>query len=601
MAAELQMISKSGFRSAFCRTPLVFALITVLGVSGLFLRNTVLDTPIYASDEYAYLIAGKFFDHRPALSQDDPGLQVIPNVLYFRIIHGAFQLTQNGWETLRALNIFLYALIGLAFTAVANRLTSRAVAAGFLLLYFLLPWSGYTASVQPEIVAYFAICLVAFTAIAAVRWSSLLLCIGAGLLAAGSYYIKPSIVGIAISTALFLLLYFGDNQSQRRRWLLRGLACSAFLVSLYGGLLIWRCVAGETWAWIPDFMSGHYGYELRQSTGGGWATAVSCLAYCAGHVTVLLMMFPFGITAIVRTIRAGSIDSTGEGENSWLSLTLARWIVLALFASLVVVSYYSSKTAGISDFGARLHGRYLGFALPFLLLFSMLFVHGMFARDDRLQVNHRWIRLSSLLLFSGLLLWELFTEGYFRVYPWDYPELTALFSSQNKYWHEPALWSTRFIVLCLAFVTASVFLTGKKFTKYFALGYIAIWLIIANRNNTAFQVVTSRNFGELTVEARNLTMLAQLDHRRGMVIGADRWGPLSYVLFGIASDVVVRPRPYGSTITAQDVCPGCEWILCEGEYVPQFKFQAVLTTAKLKLFLLNRGAGYPIGQDKTEQ
>ena len=37
-------------------------------------------------------------------------------------------------------------------------------------------------------------------------------------------------------------------------------------------------------------------------------------------------------------------------------------------------------------------------------------------------------------------------------------------------------------------------------------------------------------------------------------------GALSYVLFGVASDVVVRTRPYGSTITAQDVGAGCEWI-----------------------------------------
>ena len=403
MAAELQMTTESGFRGPFAKTSLVFALIALLGFSGLFLRNTILDTPIYASDEYAYLIAGKFYDHRPALSQDDPGLQVVPNVLYFRIVNAAFRATHNGWETLRVLNVFLYALVGLGFTAVAYRLTGRAIAAGFLLLYFLLPWSGYTASVQPEIVAYFAICLVAFTAIAAIRWSSLLLCALAGFLAAGSYYIKPSIVGIAVGTAFFLLLYFGDKQSQKRRWLFRGLACGAFLISLYLGLLIWRCVAGESWTWLPDFMSGHYGYELRQSTGSGWTTAVSCLgSTCTGHVTVLLLMFPFGITAIVRALRTGPVQSDGEGNHSWLSVTLARWIVWALLASLTVVSYYSVKTAGINDFGARLHGRYLGFALPFLLLFSVLFVHSTFGRADRSQVNQRWLRLSALCLFSGL-------------------------------------------------------------------------------------------------------------------------------------------------------------------------------------------------------
>ena len=62
----------------------------------------------------------------------------------------------------------------------------------------------------------------------------------------------------------------------------------------------------------------------------------------------------------------------------------------------------------------------------------------------------------------------------------------------------------------------------------------------------------------------------------------------------------VRTRPYGSTITAQDVGAGCEWILWEGEYVPQFRYEAMLKTGKLKLFLLNRGPGYPILRDANE-
>jgi hypothetical protein len=601
MAAELQMTTETGFRRGSAKASLVLALITLLGVSGLFLRNTILDTPIYASDEYAYLIAGKFYDHRPALFQDDPGLQMVPNVLYFRLINVAFRATRDGWETLRVMNVVLYALVGLAFTTVAYRLTNRATACGFLLLYFLLPWSGYTASIQPEIAAYFMVGLVAIAAIAAIRLSSLLLCMAAGILAAGSYYIKPSIVGIALGTSFFLLLHFGDNQSRKRRWLFRSLACTAFIGSLYLSLLIWKCVAGENWAWVPDFMSGLYGYELRQSTGSGWTTAAACLAYCAGHATVLLMMFPLGIAAIVYTIRAARAVPDTASDISWMSVTLARWFVWVLLVSLVVVSYYSAKTAGIADFGARLHGRYLGFAFPYLLLFSLFFLHGLFPEHTQSQSKHRWIRISSLFLFGGLLLWTLFTERYFRIYPWDYPELIALFSSQNSYWHESALWSTRIIVLCTAVVTAVALLTGKKFAQYFAMGYLALWLVLANRNNTAFQLVTSRNLGALTLEARNLTVLAQLDQRRGMVIGADRWGPLSYVLFGVASNVVVRTRPYGSTITPQDITPGCEWILCEGEYVPQFKYQAILTTAKLKLFLLNRGPGYPTGHDTDEQ
>jgi len=600
MAAELQMTTESGLFRGSAKATLVLALITLLGVSGLLWRNTILDTPIYASDEYAYLMAGKFYNHRPVVFQDDFGLQVLPNVIYFRIINAAFRATHNGWETLRVMNVILYALVGLGFTTVAYRTTNRAIAAVFLLLYFLLPWSGYTASMQPETTAYFSIILVAIAAIAALRFSSLLLCAAAGFLGAGSYYIKPNIIGVALGTALFLLLYFGEDLTLKRRWLFRCFACSGFIASFYLGLLIWSWLAGESWRWLPSFMSGLYGYELRQSTGGGWNTGAICLAYCAGHITILLMMFPLGTAAVVYALRTGKTVSEAGDDLPWVPVTLARWFVWVLCFSIVAVSYYSSKTAGIADYGARLHGRYFGFALPFLLLFSLFFVHNMFARHETLQSQRRWIRLSSTLLFAGLVLWGLFTQDYFRVYPWDYPELMALFSSQNNYWHEPTLWSTRALVVCAAIVTASALLTGKAFAKHVALSYLATWLILANRNNTAFQLATSRNFGQLTVEARNLTMLAQLDRRRGMVIGAERWREMSYVLFGVASDVVVRTRPYRSIITPQDVPPDCEWILWEGEYVPQFNYQAMLATPKLKLFLLNRGPGFPVVHEADE-
>ena len=272
------MATESGLLRGSAKATLVLALIALLGVSGLFWRNAILDTPIYASDEYAYLMAGKFYNHRPAIFQTIPAFRGYLTFSTFESLM-PYSCNRNGWESLRVINVILYGLVGLGFTAVAYRMTNRVTAGGFLLLYFLLPWSGYTASIQPEITVYFAVTLVAIAAIAAVRLSSLLLCMAAGVLAAGSYYIKPSIVGIAIGTAFFLLLYLDGNQLRKRRWLFRWLACSGFLVSLYLGLLIWRCLAGERWTWIPDLMSGLYGDELRRPTGGAWATVATCAAY----------------------------------------------------------------------------------------------------------------------------------------------------------------------------------------------------------------------------------------------------------------------------------------------------------------------------------
>ena len=54
-----KMSTATSTRAASFWTGIMLALVTLCGVSGLSLRNSILDTPIYASDEYAYLATGK--------------------------------------------------------------------------------------------------------------------------------------------------------------------------------------------------------------------------------------------------------------------------------------------------------------------------------------------------------------------------------------------------------------------------------------------------------------------------------------------------------------------------------------------------------------
>ena len=61
---------------------------------------------------------------------------------------------------LRPLNVLFHALVGLILAAIIYYTTVPIGTRYFLVLYFLLPWSGYTTSIQPETIAYFGVVMI---------------------------------------------------------------------------------------------------------------------------------------------------------------------------------------------------------------------------------------------------------------------------------------------------------------------------------------------------------------------------------------------------------------------------------------------------------
>lgn len=351
-------------------------------------------------------------------------------------------------------------------------------------------------------------------------------------------YVKPNVVPVVIGTALFFLAHFREGQSRQQRLLYSCSAVAAFIASLYFGVLLWRWLAGEPFTWSPDLVSNFYAGELGQSSGGVWHTLARLCAYSAGNAVVLLLLFPFGIAGMAELLWKNENAAKPRIAVSSTTVTLCKWFCWVLGPSILAISFYSVKTE-ISQHSSHLHGRYLGFAFPILLLFSLLFFHTGSARADRSAKTKRlWFRIAGCLLLSGLVGWYFFASGQFRIYPWDYPELTAFFSNHNSYWREPALWSMRLPVTLAALVTGAALLMGRTSARYVGIAYLALCLAIGNANNTAFQVVTRNSFGRLALRAQHLIALAQLDRHPGVVVGANRYGgSLPYVLFGIASNV----------------------------------------------------------------
>src|ERR1044072_1677498 len=357
------------------RRLLLIRVLAELGTSGFLLRNSLFDTPIYASDEYAYLAAGKFYENRDAVSADDPGIQRISNLLYFRMVQAAFAITKDGVALLKFLNVVLYALVGPAFTSATPSMGGSGAACLFLVLYFLLPWSGDLVSIQPETVAYCGIMCVGAAATAAVHFRSRLLCSAAGLLTAAICYIKPNAVGVAVGTALVLLWLLRPQTLNGRRAFVQAGALFPYLAGLYAGAVLCPWLLGQPWSWWPSFASGYYATELGGQSSGSFRFPAFCLAYVAGHLLVLSLLFPVGVCGLVLALKKNRTPATPSEGDPYVINTLARWLTCAGVVSIVFVAYYSAKIDQSAGFEtARLHARYIGCIFPFLLFFTLQLV-----------------------------------------------------------------------------------------------------------------------------------------------------------------------------------------------------------------------------------
>lgn len=568
-------------RITWCTSYALPAILVLLGATGLLWRNGLIATPIYASDEYAYLAHGKFFSERAAVLDDDAWLQRIPNVLYFRVIQAAYASTSDGYQTIKALNVVLYSIVGLGFGAMASALRPR-LGCWFLGLYFLLPWSGYTTSLQPEVLAYFLSCCVAFTAVAAVLRHSLFVSAGAGLLCAASLYVKPNTAGVALGTGLFLLACFGGCYPVSERLKRSALAFVCFAGALYGGLLVWYWISGSGWSWLPQLAGSHYADELNRQSGGAIRTVSGCLIYGAGYILAFLVLFPGGLMGVVRAASTPG-DAAGPKIKTRDAVLrgLACWFVPVFIASTAMVSYYSVKIGG-----ERLHGRYLGFVLPFLLLFTLACIH---RRNDTNSGRQRSsLRTTGALLAAAALLWWAVGANYFNIYPWDSPELLSLFSAAVG---EEVLWSTQLIVLVAAVATAGLLVWYSRLGRWVLITYTVLWMVLGNRNNLAWYHYVKARGGASAAEAAALARTAELEKTRGLVIGSERYGAMSYALFGLAARVAVMVRPPNTQILPHDLPEGCRWVLLQGEYDARIEHRGAIRTRSYRLLLLEPPSG----------
>lgn len=545
----------------------------------LLLRCVTIGGPILASDEYAYNILSHFLGQEE-LFAFDPRLQHIANPLYLAIQHLWTVLDGgNGLLVTRVVHVFEWLassiILYATFVPLLGVRTARLGAAGML----LLPTSFYTLTVMPETDLVLMATLVGYIAI---RWqpiAPLRAAAAAGAISGLALLLKPH--AIAWVPAMVALLVCSGFLYRREKGIAPIVAAALlFLVGWYGGFLFgWRLSFGS-WEWNPSAALGlkFYGaYMHKAGESGFWAgNILQILRYVIAHLLVMAMLF---LPALAAILAIGRQTLVGRNLQAQGLFAAAAFVLFMLVSHLLMVAYFSTSAGDKNAFEAlRLHGRYMGSILVFLPFLYFAFVQSADARTAR-----RTAAAGALVCIA----FYFFIFRIFKLYPWDYPELFAFFSFPNHYgwgfdgpsdlgYIAMGLCALGFVVVLIRPSLFRIFMTAQL-AFLLALGSVQMqhWLI-SNMNSNAPNIDMATALGKA---------LSPAQPGDGLLIGEERYGSMSYILFHLGSAPRVLTREAGATISADDV-KQASWVVTAANYNIEFPHRNLVRFGALTLYPL---------------
>jgi hypothetical protein len=555
-------------------------LLFVAAATGIALlaRAQMTGAPIMASDEYPFNVLGRF----PGIDLFalDPALQRVDNRLTFALLRTWSRLEGgSGVAITRLVHVMEWLLVAgilyLAFRGVVSE-AARGVGA---LATLLLPSAFYALTVMPETDLVFMVALLGWSLVVLVPSRPLAGSSLAGVISGVALLLKPHAMAwipavlLTLATAAFLER---SDHRRRRRFLL---ATGLYLVGWYAGfLLTWRLTSGA-WSLNPADALGlkFYGSIAAKAAGSGFTAtnALSVAGYLLGHLVVIGLLFgPALASATAAVLRARTNGQCGpEGVAGAFVLSML------VFHLGMIAQFSASVGSNESGEAMRLHGRYLGVVLIFLPFYYFQFLEAASPRAAR------WAALGGLLL---VVLLVVVVIPNFKIFPWDYPELFAFYRSPNHYaWNysgTPIWMGSALLGCCLAgFVT--VLAKPRWIRPVFA---IQLFMVLAGGHVQVQRWLDSHlkatgdtsRIGEAI--GRTLSPAAPGD---GLVIGNERYGQMSYLLFGLGNAPRVMVKEAGSAILDDDV-KGAKWVLTIRPYDVRFTYRTSIRFGEFVLYPL---------------
>lgn len=535
-------------------------------------------SPLLGSDEYAFLTIGKFLDS-PSIFTLDSNLQQVSNRLYFYLL-SFFDFKPGVIFQVRVVQIVeWFAAVVILFAAFRNFIgvNYRLIAAAFTLI---LPSSFYVLTVIPEtslVLLSSALGLVICRTLPKYAISAISL---SGLICGVGILIKPH--AIAWIPAVVVVIIFNQLiESRKQHWAVSsfGLILVFFFFWYAGAVLAWR-LTSSGWIFNPAEMLGlkFYGSSLRTSeTSNFFTTAREVIKYFLQHLIVLSLIFCTSLIGIF-VIFKDALQRKGQAQNH--ELIPAIFVVAMLFGSLVMTSYFTASVGLQQEHESnRLHGRYIAHILVFLPFFHFYYVSKATASNYR---GYAYVSLLTVLV----ALFYVFPSV--KIFPWDYPELFALYEKENWYkWVGISKSSYGNLVLPLIACVSALQLLRLKYKAHLITLQLLAILICANLQLDDWASTHVANNQKSVQTGGKLSALIGANlPGEGLVVGPDRYGKLSYFLFGFngAPRVLIKGR--GEIIT-QDEIASSKWVILTDQYEKQFQFQSVIGIEGVQFFPLN--------------
>jgi hypothetical protein len=566
----------------------LISLILALAFFLYVLIGIIIGSPIFGSDEYAYFIQGKYFGQQAKLILLDPYLQQIASPLFLFILHWITKLVPvDITVALRILHSAEYCLTAYVLSRLFGEICGKKYLLAGIAALLLMPGAYYMLAVMPEIELLLISSMVGYVLIVKFPQQYYKSSAYAGVLLGLALLLKPHSLAI-ITTALltiFISGFLGLPRSSRIKVPIK----SSFLligVTYITFLLMWR-ICENSWEFDPSVLLGLklYGNQLASNASNIFYKLVDTLFYFAAHIFVLFLIFTPAFMFIYEHAKKAIIEFSKGRREEFLSIgnraEMAGLFVFLMLVTHVMMSAYFTAGAAALNVGEefRLQGRYLGSAIIFL---PFLYYSWIEKQEGELR------RPVVFFFLISALVCYLWVFSFYKIFPWDHPLLYGFFSYPNHYgWgfesSLPFVGKWLFWFLIAGYL---IILFKKAWIRQFVLAQLFVVMLVGS-----YQMINWVNFhtkanANLSQTARALSKLVGSGMGRGVYISNERYGSMSYVLYGLASAPKVLVKQLGDTIMESDV-EGYEWVLLGGNFVPRFNYSSEISIERFNLYMIS--------------
>jgi hypothetical protein len=510
-------------------------------------------SPIYGGDEYAYFISGIFLENLDTLYINDPGLQQASPYLFFKIINIASKMSENPEILIKIFNTIIFLLSSFIYYKISKKNGSNNKL--ILPTILLFPFSAYSIAVMPDILYFFIYSIIFLITYLYFPIKIKTFSIIIGFLLGCMILVKPHALSIIIS--IYFLIIF--NTVFMKNLDIKNSIFSLLIISIiiYITITIVSYISINSLMLIPTFILGKSYVGIIDSQYSIFNIIPYVLYNLVAHLIILLFLFsPIILICSALIFKRLKKSSTINSVKITPPTQIIQTSLLCLFSLIITLAMTVFFTAKITVFDFNeiyiIQGRYYEYLFPSIYVLTVFYLQNSYIKESTLK-------FSGLVVVLCILIWVLFFQNYIKLYPWTNSTLQAISPLAAKVY---GISPFNFFILLIFSFGIFTFFKAKYTLKYFCILIFIIWGF-GFISITKWQYENSSQTQPYAIEGwKIISMLPPSKRGKGVIFSDERYGNLSYTLFGMASNNRV---PYITTkdkvIDQSDLPENLEWVL----------------------------------------